>query len=634
MSSTDQKRLALNERFLMSDASQDKLFDAATICIQTDSNYYLGYLFEGQYKKNKAADIIGYKQAINSLTKAHEKILKDYKYALTQVESNTSRTVQLSQYYYYNISFYLVECYMIVDDYENAVKLLNERKEFLSQQKYIPDYYNKMSWIVHLNRLKTNKDYSFLKNSIADNEQLAMQYTDKAIDYIDQHPPNEGRDMKPYVYHYKALLYTYNLQIDSAAKYYELMNNRGLISNNNYGTFFAIQGNFKEAEKNYEYAEGYEGTDQDLKEYKYYRSIIDIYRGIPEAGIESLKQTIKEAGARPGYGWYNIALARSYMYKGMIDSAHYYLDIAANFKELHIGTTLGAAQYQFSIDLLDYNLDIKAMDMTKFEHTNWWYHPKYLLKMAQLYINSKLKQYKLVNYLMSSQERETVLYRLFASESTVSWDELSVLFSNINNKYFLKYFQQVQNVDQRPKIKKYFQLMEANLLIKKGDIATAKTLLTEILATSENIDGNYEKLFLARVYEALADVADEEENKSQTLMTMNEMFVSYPQLIPFTNQKVSLKLNLSGDSDVKKVKEGLGNYKINWLPQDAEANVNQVYITISKSNMTVQVTGYDGIEIQSIITFNRTKDIDKDIHQVIDQIFLVQSFNADTHVQN
>jgi len=59
------------------------------------------------------------------------------------------------------------------------------------------------------------------------------------------------------------------------------------------------------------------------------------------------QQIITESGSTPGFGWYNIALARGYLYDGQLDSCEAALDKAANFKELHIGTTLTQTQYDF-----------------------------------------------------------------------------------------------------------------------------------------------------------------------------------------------------------------------------------------------------------------------------------------------
>src|SRR5690606_24270649 len=108
---------------------------------------------------------------------------------------------------------------------------------------------------VHRNRFYTSEKYSFLKNSIEENEALANQYLDSALRKIriDKklndvffQPGNDEFD-KLSVYHYKAMLYSYALQIDSANKYYNLQKNKPYFSHNNYGTFKSISGAFRVA---------------------------------------------------------------------------------------------------------------------------------------------------------------------------------------------------------------------------------------------------------------------------------------------------------------------------------------------------------------------------------------------------
>src|SRR5678810_669387 len=78
-------------------------------------------------------------------------------------------------------------------------------------------------------------------------------------------------------------------------------------------------------------------------------------------------------GSTPGFGWYNIALARGYLYDAQLDSAEAALNKAANFKELHIGTTLTQSQYDLSINLLRIQLYDKKIDQEKFLNKGWWY---------------------------------------------------------------------------------------------------------------------------------------------------------------------------------------------------------------------------------------------------------------------
>ncbi len=86
------------------------------------------------------------------------------------------------------------------------------------------------------------------------------------------------------VYHYKAILYSYALNIDSAAKYYDRMKDYSIFSHNNYATFLSICGDFRQAAFQYNIARTQDVGDKRLQEWAYYSSLLDIYKGKPETG--------------------------------------------------------------------------------------------------------------------------------------------------------------------------------------------------------------------------------------------------------------------------------------------------------------------------------------------------------------
>ena len=93
-----------------------------------------------------------------------------------------------------------------------------------------------------------------------------------------------------------------------------------------------------------------------LREPYYYLPMLDVYAGRTKEAISTSKEAIDFAGSTPGFGWYNIALGRSYLYDGQLDSAEFAINKAANFKEIHIGTTLTQSQYDFTVNLLKLQL--------------------------------------------------------------------------------------------------------------------------------------------------------------------------------------------------------------------------------------------------------------------------------------
>src|SRR5690606_10702932 len=159
------------------------------------------------------------------------------------------------------------------------------------------------------------------------------------------------------------------LKIDSAARYYNLMKETSIFSHNNYATFLAISGNFREAEKEYELASLQDAGDKRLQEWAYYSSILDIYKAKPEGGIASMKDMTKGVGTTPGFGWYNIDLARCCMYNGDVKESERYINKAEAFKEVHIGTTLGQSHYDFSINLVKLMNNIARIQQIKFENS-------------------------------------------------------------------------------------------------------------------------------------------------------------------------------------------------------------------------------------------------------------------------
>ena len=98
---------------------------------------------------------------------------------------------------------------------------------------------------------------------------------------------------------YKRQLYSYAIKVDSAKYFYELLRKSGIFPHNNYATFRSICGDFREAEKEYEEAISQDSRDKRLKEWAYYTSIIDIYKGQPKEGISLMRDMIKANGSTP-----------------------------------------------------------------------------------------------------------------------------------------------------------------------------------------------------------------------------------------------------------------------------------------------------------------------------------------------
>jgi hypothetical protein len=371
--------------------------------------------------------------------------------------------------------------------------------------------------------------------------------------------------------------------------YFNLMKAVGRLPHNNFATFRSIIGDFKTADEEYKIAAMMDPPDKRLQEWAYYSTILDIYKGKPKSGALMARNMIKAAGSTPGYGWYNIALARCMLYDGQISEADRYVDKAAGFKELHIGTTLGQSHYDFSIQLLKLISKDQSWQMDRFEHSNWWYNPNVLLSMARKLSEKYLQQFLIINQFAQNPERDRVIYKLFSTESTVSWDEVWYLVHDFSNKYFANIFRNAAQADNRPLIRKYFALFVARLQMQQGNYTAARSALDKLLR-DPNIDPDYEKLFIARIYQAEAECASELKNEGAQNDWLYRMYQEYPQLVPFTGMQMNMRLHINGEVDPA-VEKRLRACNIHWVTSTG-IPAPDAYITFTHTGNKKDITYY------------------------------------------
>ncbi|WP_118951102.1 hypothetical protein [Taibaiella helva] len=611
-----QKRYEIDAKRMGTDFNSNDALPRSREFIRTDSSYYVGWMYEGMYKVNHAADFLGYKNAIVPLKKALGQLERDYARMLR------TRSADLMTYYpayrfqmdYSIIAYNLVDCYNNVEQPQDAFNVLRKALKWNFQNEGFLQAYDYLAWTVHRNRFYTTAKYSFLKNSISQNEQLANRYLDSAFRKIrldkqlnEAFFPGYETAARQGVYHYKAILYSYALNIDSATRYYNLMKETPVFSHNNYATFLAICGNFRQAEKEYEIASTQDVGDKRLQEWAYYSSILNIYKANPKKGIQDMKDMIKAVGSTPGFGWYNIALARCCAYYGDIAESERYIKKAEAFKEVHIGTTLGQSHYDFSINLVKLMNNIGRLQQIKFENKGWWYTPSALTKVAEESSSKYLLQYLIVNQFAMNPERDLVIYRLFSTESTVTWDEIWYLMRDFSTNFFTQRFQDELKDDQRKLIKKYFKLYIARLQMKKGNYKEAQQVLYDIL-NHERTDMEYEKLFVARTYEALAECAQKRKSISEYNESLYSFYTNFPQLLPYSDLQPNLRLKVLGGADAKLI-DRLKRCNINWVA----GNVLAPEVTLkfgssgTKKTVTYYVLDRNGKEIVPRDTYTYTK---------------------------
>jgi len=564
-----------------------------------DSTYYVGWEFEGIYKYNHAADYLGFKNASVPLAHSLDLLERDYKRMLSTRTDNVITFLPAYKFQtdYSLTAYYLVNCYSNMDQPEKVYALLRRALKWNMQRDYVLDIYDWFAWTVHRNRFYTSDKYSFLKNSIDANEKLANSYLDSQLNRIQKNlylnnkifrPGYEAGD-KMAVYHYKNILYSYAFNIDSAEYYFGLMKVSPIFPHNNYATFRAICGDFRTAEAEYKKAVDQDNGDKRLKEWAYYRSILDIYKGMPKGGGELMRDMIKANGSTPGFGWYNIALARCMLYDGKSSEAERYINKAAEFKELHIGTTLGQSHYDFSVQLVKLMNKMHAQEAQRFENSNWWYNPEVLAKMTQLLGDKYLQQFLIINQFSQNPERDRVIYKLFSTESTVTWDEVYYLISDFSTQFFLDRFKKEAATDSRKNIVRYFKYFVARLDMKQGNYKEANTILDEILRDPD-IDADYEKLFIARLFQAEAECANKRGDNTAGNEWLYKMYETYPQLIPYSGLKMNMILHISGDVD-DKVASRLKACNINWVT-NSDIPAPEAFVVFSKKGKSKNVQFY------------------------------------------
>lgn len=593
---------------------------------RTDSTYYVGWMFEGIYKYTHAADYTGFRNATAALEKALTLLERDYK---KQLYTRSDNIMVLLPAYNFQIDYTtianaLVHSYGNTDQPEKIIPVLRRAIRYNFQREYYLDPYNMLAWTVHRNRFYTHQKYSFLRNSIDENELLANKYLDSGLHAIEKNrainanlfPPAYVDQERNGVYHYKNILHAYNFRIDSAAIYFEMMRKSGRLPHNNYANFKSICGDFRTAEAEYKIASEQESGDKRLQEWAYFTTILDIYKANPKNSAALARNMIKAAGSTPGYGWYNIALARSLTYDGQVAQSEKYCTRASEFKELHIGTTLGQSHYDFSLQLIKLVNKEQAWQMDRFENSNWWYNPKVLWSMLCKLTDKYLQQFLIINQFSQNPERERVIYKLFSTENVVSWDEVWYLVKDFSTRFFLKRFRNEAATDDRRYIRKYFGFFTAKLLMEQGKYKEAAPMLNKLLQ-DPNTDADYEKLFTARIYQAQAECARELKNTTLYNDRIYQLCTLYPQLVPFSGLRPNMILHVSGDVD-KAVEARLRACNINWVSGSSVA-APEAFVVFTgrgrKKNITYYVQDRKGnyIVAQQSFAWQKADDAGKEL---------------------
>ena len=561
--------------------------------IRLDSTYYVGYMFEGMYKADKSSDHPGFKHAIPALRKSFSLFRKDYgQYMQTLFAAPENYTQHITRYVdLLQIANNLKECYDNLEMADSVMWVLDEIDKYNFPKEHFTTNTTK-AWTYHRNRFYTSEKFSFLKNSVEENEQMAFSFCYRALANIEMNRAQNdvwfgtGQDEydKQSVYHYLALLHAYNKNYDSSEYYYLLQVDAGAISWNNYGN---MKHELAELAVAYEYInrDRYRSYQKHLREPYYFIPILDVYAGRTRQAMAMCKEAIEYAGSTPGFGWYNIALARSYLYDGQLDSAEHTLNKAAAFREMHIGTTLTQAQYDFTISLLRLQLTDRKIAIEKFLNKGWWYSLSTLYKIMRLKIEKLMQQYVLVNQLAANPERDRTVYDLFCSEATTTWDEAYYLVKDFSPKYFIRKYRHYTQNDPRQQVTRYFRLFTHQLQWENGDEDDAYRGYNQ-LAREVKLDIENEKLFLARLYEGMNHAARDEGNEQDEQYYAHKLYETYPQLAPYTSIRPNVRLTISGNDDdiTRDVVDELKSTGIAWADKSDRYTANAALAFTRKGN--------------------------------------------------
>lgn len=611
------RRLIDTERAELS-LTDDKAFEKGREFIRMDSTYYVGYMFQGTFIFDKAADYQGYRMAANPLKKAFLQIHKDYRKVLSKIYSDQFAFVQNLQRYqdFISIAGSLYYSYTNLEEADSAMWVLETVEQYKFKRDFL-DIYQRKAWQYHRKRFYTSKEFPFLKNSIEENEKAALQECYKGLSFIKKNCEQnklwfgEGacRQDRLNIYHYMSIIHNYLRNYDSTEYYFQLQKDAGSFSHNNYGLFNLELGKFQIANDELNISLQNFAGDKRLEEYYIYMPMLEIYKGNSKKAEQLSKEIIRQNGAATGYGWYNISLARAYLFNGNLDSCEYVLKRAINFKEVHIGTTLSQKQYELSINTVKLMLIHKRQALVKYFHKHWYFSLSATWQLIKLLVEEKLLMFTVINQLSNSLERERELYEIFCAESTITFNEVSFLMKECSPAFFLKKMKQKLSESKRPEVNKYYRLINAQLYIEQGKFKSAQKELA--LIEEDSIDYENEKLFEYQLNEVKYHIYQDAENNQDAEEALLNMASKFPQLLPFSN--IKLPVSISINSTDKKIESECKSI-ILAMNIDTEKNSPLVTasVTINKSakegfTAKIEYTDLDGNTSNNTITFKNAE---------------------------
>lgn len=604
------------ERDFKGSFSGRKAYELSQKMIQLDSTYYVGHFFEANYRYDRASDKRGYESAIKSLEKAIELLEKDFPRKL-------KRTTELGAYIdryqfqrkYAFLIYFLAKSYEYVDKPGQAIKVVRrlQKRDFVFNFGINP--YDNISWIYLRNRMYSPEKYDFLKPTIEENLEMASKYADsiKTSDkhnqwFLNTYWPDFANSALLSYYHYKNIIYSHQIKLDSAEYFSEQLRKYDRLSFNNYGNLQFIQAKFEKAVESYEEArqkDNYE--EKSIKEFDYMQSAINIFKNDLSTSKSIVEESINILGNAPGFGWNNIALSRAHYYSGDLKKSKEFRDKAANFKEIHVGSTWGEVSYNRNTLLFKYLYHKKSINEIKFRDQGYWYNPKKLYDLSKHHFKQENAHLLLTSELSADPERFIGYYNLFASENNMFFDEIWELIKYFNPDYFIKIFKEKLNEDERERVHKYFSYFIAQFYLEDGEYDKAINEF-ESLLENEYLDPENEKLLIARINEGLSKAYTEKDNNILADENLLAFYINFPQLVPYSDLKMKFNLEVVNKvltPEQEDIIEDLKDCNIEWIENDLNWPTLIVKITKKEKDHSI---GYQ-VELGNDTMFEGDLDI-------------------------
>jgi hypothetical protein len=583
-----------------------KTYEKARSFIRRDSNYYVGHLMEGGYLFFRANDKLGFRIAAVPLQKALDKIEHDYDRQL-RTRTNSFAVYNANYRYHFDyglITYFLNRCYENLEDQTKAMAVLYHLRDRNFQMEVNMSSYNTMAWIFHRNRMYTSKQFPFLKNSVNENVAAANRYLDSALRKIQlDMPVNNGLYDPNFLnrqflntFHYKAMIYDYKLDLDSANYYYNILIQNRAYSPNNYAEYKLAMADMESAEHFFREAEQAEqSVEKRTKEYYYMRGSLAIYRGHPEKADSLLADVLQKQGSTPGFGWHCIGLARAQHFEGLTAESQDRVNKAARFQELHIGTTWGQEQYNLAVASLNYLNELQFKREYWFEHDEWyfWLNPLNWYRFIRYTLEIHHHKMVLASLVAQNPEREQVIYTIFANENLITFDEVWSVIEGFGNEFFIDLYKKRLETDKRPLVKKYFRYFLGKLYLAEGKDEIARQYFLSVLNDPEKEDP-YQTLLMARAYEGMALTTKGDRQKED----VRELYRLYPGLVPFG--KLTMAFRITGEEGLpsaeKNIVRDLRRTRIHFTDDANDPLVKLSFATAGKvTTITYEVAEADHV---------------------------------------